>query len=369
MKRSIKLITCFVAVLLMFSFAIAFAGGEKEKAEKPTAAGEKAAEKPEKKLVFAMVARDVADPFHAIMADGAAAECKKLGVEFILKDSRADMTTQLNIVDNLISKGVDGVAFNAVDGAGAIPAIQALNKAGIPVVGFDTIADGGECIAEVGVDNVYLSRLAGEALVEVLKERYGKVPEGVVLNIMGSVAMQIGRERSEGLHQALEPYPQLEIAEAEGKWNPDDAHRVTSDLMTKYGDEVIGMYTAAGIMCPGIVSAVENQGYDLRDIVFTDIGGFAIDLKLIKEGKLDAAVTVPALEHGEYPIRYLYYYNTGQKAKVPQPGDEVGGVPVLAGVTGPRVNIPCQICPRDINPDDPRIFGNIMMKKEEEKRK
>jgi len=328
-------------------------------------------------LVFAMVARDISDPFHAIVADGAQSECDKLGVKFVLKDSGNDLMTQLNIVDTLISMGVDGVAINAVDGAGVIPAINALDKAGIPVVGFDTLPDGGKFVACVGVDNVDISHSAGKALIRGLKEKYGEVPEGVVLDIMGSVAMQIGRERRDGFNNALAEYPQLEIAEAQGMWNPDDAYKVTSDLMTKYGKQVVGMYTAAGCMAPGIASAIKSAGYDMKDIVFTSIGPFAIDLQLIEEGKEYSSVVVPSLAQGELSMKLLYYAVNNMMDKMPKIGElmvEEGEfwspAKVVEFLGAPRVNVNIEsLCPQDVPTDAPRLLGTLINKKQEEMKK
>lgn len=325
-------------------------------------------------LVFVMVARDISDPFHAIVADGAQAECDKLGVKFVLKDSRNDLMTQLDIVDTLIIMDVDGVAINAVDGAGIIPAIKALNKAGIPVVGFDTLPDGGEVVACIGVDNVDISHSAGKALIRGLKEKYGEVPEGVVLDIMGSVAMQIGRERRDGFNKALAEYPQLKIAEAQGMWNPDDAYKVTSDLMTRYGKQVVGIYTAAGVMAPGLVSAIESAGYDMKDMVFTSIGPFAIDLKLIDEGKEYSSVVVPSLAQGELSMSLLYYHINNMLDKMPEVGKSLveegafwSPAKVVEYIGSPRVNVNIEsLCPQDVPTDEPRLLGTLIIKKQEE---
>lgn len=360
--------------ILILMFVLVFstvAAGCKEQApaveEATVSEDETVEEAAEGEIVLAMIGRDQADPYHVVMSDGGQEECEKRGVEFILKDSQNDLSLQLNIADNLISLGVDGVAINVVDGSGSIPAIEAFNKAGIPVAGFDTIANGGECIVEVGVDNFLASQKAGEALIQALKDKNnGEVPEGVVLNIMGSVNMQIGVDRSEGFHKALEEYPQLTIAEAEGHWNPDDAYKATSDLATKHSGEIVGVFTAAGIMSAGIVSALENEGYDLTKIPFTNIDGDVLDMELIKQGKLYSCVTMSATKNGAWPIEFLYYAAMGMTDKLPKVGDVIEGIEVKQGVTGPSLALPLKLCPQEISPDDPSIFGNIMLEKEKQ---
>lgn len=327
-----------------------------------------------KDLVFAMLARDISDDFHVVIADAAQAECDKLGVKFILKDAHNDLSAQLDIVDALITLGVDGVAINSVDGTGVIPAIEALNKAGIPVVGFDTLPDGGKVLACIGADNFKISRTAAEALIRGLKEKYGEVPEGVVLDIMGNVAMQIGRDRRNGFNEALAKYPQLTIAEAQGMWNPSDAYKVTSNLMTKYGKKVVGIYTATGVMVPGVASAVESAGYDLKDIVLTSQDGFAIELKLIDEGKQYSSAIVPCSGLGELAMKVLYYSVNNMTDKMPKVGENMieegacwSPAEVVEYIGAPRINVNIsRLCPQDIPTDTPWILGNLINKKQEE---
>jgi len=327
-----------------------------------------------KDLVFAMVAQNIADPWHAIIADAAKAECDNLGVKFILHDSRVDQMLQLAIVDDLINMGVDGVAINAVDSKGVVPAIKALNKAGIPVVGFDVLPEGGELLASITFDNFNTARRSGEALIQGLKEKYGEVPEGVILHIMLSITCSVGVERRDGFNKAFEEYPQLKVVEAEGKANPDDAFKATSDLMTRYGKEVIGVYTAAGIMAPGVVSAIKSSGYDLKDIVFTSVEGFAIELQLIDQGLQYSTVCGPTLIIGELGMQFLYYAVNNMTDKIPKVGETfmVPGklgfpVHIVEYLGGPRINLIAGIlCPQDVPIDEPSLLGNLLEKKEKE---
>ena len=103
-KIFLWLIISIVSVILIATFSLT---GCKEEGSVEKEAVEEEAAPEEQKIVLAMVARDISDPFHAIMADGAAGKCEELGIEFVLKDSQNNMDTQLNLVDNLISIGVD----------------------------------------------------------------------------------------------------------------------------------------------------------------------------------------------------------------------------------------------------------------------
>ena len=352
MRKYFVFLSLLMLILVFFTASFTFAEGRKENVKK--------------ELTFMMISRNIADPFHAIIANGAEATCKKLGVKFILKDSNVNQTTQLNIIDSAIALKVDGVAINAVDEVGVIPGIKALNEAGIPVVGFDVIASGGKMIGAIGIDNYKIVKIDGEETIKLLKEKYGRVPEGVVLNIQGDMSMKIGQQRSKGFTDVMDKYPQLTVASAQGMWNPTDANRVTSDLLTRYGDKVVAIHVATGCMTDGVAAAVESAGYDLHNIVFVDNGVFPIDLKLIREGKLDCSAVIPCSAQGELAMKLLYWNAKGMKDKLPKVGTtlvEKGAfwspADVIKGAVGPIIQTNVSLlCPQDISVDDPHLLGN-----------
>ena len=325
--------------------------------------------KDEGKLTFMMISRDITDPFHALIAQGAQVACDELGAEFILKDSNNDQTTQLNLIDSAITLGVDGVAINSVDQRGVIPGIIALNNAGIPVVGFDCIAEGGEMIGAIGVDNYKVARDGAVIMGKLLEEKYGgNIPKnGVVLNIQGMMATLIAQERSDGFTDYIEEmYPYLTVASAQGNFNPTDANRVTVDLLTRYGDRVIGINLCTGVMADGVDAAFESSGYSLKDVIFVDNGAFPVDLELIKAGKLDSNVVIPCSAQGELSMKLLYWAAMEMTDKLPKPGDTIveegaawSPATVVAGNVGPVVQLNCSsLCPQDVPVTDPSLFGN-----------
>ena len=150
-------------------------------------------------------------------------------------------------------------------------------------------------------------------------------------------------------------------------FNPTKANEVTADLITRYGDNIIGLHTITGCMTEGIASAVEGAGYNLEDMIFVDNGAFSVDLKLIKEGKLDATVIIPCTAQGELSIKILYWNAMGMTDKMPVPGStmvEEGAAwspaTVVDSEVGPVIQVDCSmVCPQEIDPDDPSLLGNL----------
>ncbi|MCV9961720.1 substrate-binding domain-containing protein [Pararhizobium sp. BT-229] len=63
-----------------------------------------------------------------------------------------DIGKQVNQIDNFIAAGVDFILLNPGDPKAITPAIKKAQAAGIPVVAFDTAADGAD--AAITTDNV-----------------------------------------------------------------------------------------------------------------------------------------------------------------------------------------------------------------------
>lgn len=109
------------------------------------------------------------------------------GVEVISLEAENNVSKQISIIEDMIIKGVDGVLLVPIEVEAVIPAIEALNKANIPVVTVDRrIKEGApvQILCHVGADNVEGGRKAARFIVEKLTEKYGE-PKGVVIDSQG----------------------------------------------------------------------------------------------------------------------------------------------------------------------------------------
>ncbi|MDI6909365.1 substrate-binding domain-containing protein [Nocardioides sp.] len=79
--------------------------------------------------------------FHSELYDGIKAEAEKLGVEVIETDANEDVVQQLDDVDSLLNRDVDALLIVPVDEVGSVPAYEAADAAGVPVVSLARDAD------------------------------------------------------------------------------------------------------------------------------------------------------------------------------------------------------------------------------------
>ena len=97
------------------------------------------------------------NPFFIALRDGAKAELEAIGGTLLENDSQQDVAKQMAAVESFIAQKVDAILLNAVDSAGIIPAVEAANKAGIPVITVDNDASGGDVACLVASDNVMVN--------------------------------------------------------------------------------------------------------------------------------------------------------------------------------------------------------------------
>jgi len=275
-------------------------------------------------LVFGMIVKDPTAPFIQAFIHGAESKAKELGVKIDIKDGQADSLKIMELMDNFIVQKVDGfIMAGAVDLKAIVPGVKRLNEAGIPVMALDTSPEGGKVDMFLSFDIEQSSKKAAEAFIQGIKDRNGgEVPEGVVLEITGSLEDMFTHACTRGFRSVVDQYPQLTVVQGEGKWNNDDANKRTTDLITRYGDKIKGIYVQTpDIMGTGVVTAIEAAGLDPKDYGITGICMGPEGMQLIKEGKVLAIVEQPALDSAELAVQYLYDLKTGKE--IPKIGDTV----------------------------------------------
>ncbi|HEX2474740.1 MAG TPA: substrate-binding domain-containing protein, partial [Lacipirellulaceae bacterium] len=86
-----------------------------------------------------------------------------------------DAEGQINVVQEFITKKVDGIVLAPLDSQALVAAVSDAKLQGIPTVIFDSgLADESIVVSYVATDNYHGGALAAQRLAEVLKEQQGQ---------------------------------------------------------------------------------------------------------------------------------------------------------------------------------------------------
>lgn len=330
---------------------------------------QKAPDQETDQLRFGMVIKEPGAPFVQAFIRGAEEKAQELGIKVDIKDGQADSMKIMELMDTFITQQVDGfIMAGAVDLKAIVPGVKKLNEAGIPLASLDTSPEGGKVDYFISFDIEQSTKKAAEAFVQGIKDRNGgEVPEGVVIEITGALEDMFTHSCSKGLRAVTDQYPQLTVVQGEGKWNDVDSHERTSDLLTRHGDQVLGVYVhTPDIMGPGVVSAIEAAGKDPKDYGICGICIGPEGLGLLKGDKALAIVEQPAYDSAQMAVQYLYDIKKGNPT--PQIGDTITDEDALWSPAqvientwadeGAFIILQGPLVPRDAQVDDARLWEN-----------
>lgn len=124
-------------------------------------------------------------------------EIEANGDELITMNPAMDVSLQISQIEDMISQDIDAIFLNPVDWEGIRPALEQLDKAGIPIINYDTEVKAFEYVtAYVGSDNKNAGRVAGEDLVK-------RFPDGGKIAILDSPTMNSINDRLMALWRQL----------------------------------------------------------------------------------------------------------------------------------------------------------------------
>jgi len=325
----------------------------------------------DKKQVIGMLVKDATAEYIQAFMIGAQNYCDEHDIEIKIIDGGYDTMKFLDAINQYLMQGIDGFIIAAVeDPIAIIPGIESLNEKGIPIMALDTCPSGGKVDMFITFDLVDSSRKAAEQMIEGIKAANdGQVPKGVIIEITGALVDMFAQECMKGVKQVIDQYPQLTLVQGEGKWFNEDAFNRTADLLTRYGDEVVGIYCQTpDIMGSGTVAAVESLGRDPKNYFISGICLGSEGIALLKEGKLHAVVEQPALSSAVFAVQYLDdLYNGRPIPKIGDTVEEKGALWSPARVIenehadeGATMILQGPLVPQEVSPDDERLWENIL---------
>lgn len=144
------------------------------------------------------------DPFMVPLYNGMKEVCDANGIELIEYYAENDIEKQISQCDDLLQQDIDGLIVMPVDFEGITPALDAAQKAGVPVVSVDAAcADAEKTIAYIASDNYKAGWLCGEHVLETL--------DSAKILVLSHPEIKCTIDRLQGFKDALEGHEGYEI--------------------------------------------------------------------------------------------------------------------------------------------------------------
>jgi ribose transport system substrate-binding protein len=174
-----------------------------------------------------------------------------------------DLGKQVNQIDNFIAAGVDFILLNPGDPKALTTAIKKAQAAGIPVIAFDTAAEGAD--ADVTTDNV----MAGNVSCQYIADKLGG-KGNVIIENGPQVSSVI--DRVNGCKSTLAKYPGIKILsdDQDGKGSRDGGMAVAQGYLTRF-DKIDAIFTINDPQAIGTALAAKQA--HRQDFLITSVDG------------------------------------------------------------------------------------------------
>lgn len=238
--------------------------------------------------------RDISNPYHVSMIQGAELFGEFIGKEVTILANDGDSQKQMSQIQTLVAGGsVPILAVEAQTSSDARPIVEAVVEAGGYVVtlmnkteDFWPESVGDNWVAHITFDNV----VAGHDIATALFDKMGG--KGGVLALRGILDTPTDQARWIGLEKALAEYPDIELLDVQtADFRRDLGFEVTETLLNKHGGAVGAIWSSNDDMALGAYEALKKAGRD-GDIYLAGVDGTPEAIELILEEKSGFVATV-----------------------------------------------------------------------------
>jgi len=291
-----KILVSTALIFMLVSAGAVFASGAAEPRNGSQAGS---ADPPGRKPVFVMVPKGV-HPYFEPVYKGFTDCAGKYGVSSeIDAPPRFDVALQVKVIEDLIARGVSGIAISANDDKGLVSVIHEAVQAGIKVITFDAPAPSSEALTYIGTDNESAGYEAGKRMAAAMNGR------GTIAILQGGLDATNLNLRTRGFERALaEAAPEVRIVGVidEGGDFSESVNQTEAVLAGHPTLSAIFSVSAEG--APAAAAVVKRQGRAGRVLVagFDDLGD---TLQGIREGLIVFCVVQNTYRMGWLSVQRL----------------------------------------------------------------
>jgi ABC-type sugar transport system substrate-binding protein len=240
-------------------------------------------------------------PYYDLKWYGVSTELEKLGYQpqKYSAGGYKGLKNQVDIMDDLIQKGVGAIILHAVDEKALVPSVERAADVGIPVIAENV--------------NIYSPKLAGSVqlanyqngweLAMALVQAIGG--KGKIVSLIGPPGLDVTDEMWRGAKGYLERFPGVQVVREEYlQVNVPDAEKITGAILLAHPD-IDGIYAWYVQNAIGAALAVKNKGIKPGQVKIVAKDTNPQGESLLKEGYLSWLLVGEPIEMGRVSARMV----------------------------------------------------------------
>ena len=254
-----RIMAAMLVGVMACSLALAGCGSSKDDSGKKDSGDDKSS----KAHKYGFTCMTMNNPFFTTIEESVRKEVEANGDELITLDTKQDIATQIQQVEDMINQGIEALFLCPVDSEGISPALDMLEEADIPVINFDTdVTDKDKVDTILVSNNEYAGQVVGEAMAE-------KYPDGGKIAILDAPYAEACVQRVEGFLKGLgDKKDKFEIvSQQNGKGDTAESLPIAENIIQANPD-LIGFFCINDPSALGAYSAVESAGLTDKIAVF-----------------------------------------------------------------------------------------------------
>jgi ribose transport system substrate-binding protein len=214
----------------------------------------------------------------------------------VVADARGDAATQVNQIEDFVTKQVDAIVYIPAGATAAGVPVRDAREAGIPVVAVDRNPPDEPADSFIASDSVGAARELGEHVAELTGG------EGQVAILQGQIGTTPEIDRNNGFQQALEKAPGLQVvAKQPAEWDQDKAFSVAQNMLQVHPDISV-FFGRADAMALGAAQAVRVANVN-HEVTIVGFDGDVAGLQAVGDGVVDATMTQQTQRMGRMAVQ------------------------------------------------------------------
>ncbi|GAB0113923.1 substrate-binding domain-containing protein [Acidisoma sp. C75] len=224
------------------------------------------------------------------------AEAKAKGLKVIVVDAHGDSATQVNQIQDLITRGVKALIYIPAGATAAGVPVKAAEAAHIPVIAVDRNPPDAPATTFIATNSVQAAHTLGDY---VCKISGGK---GELAIIQGQLGTTPEIDRNKGFNEAMENCPGIKLVakQASQEWSQAEGFNIAQDMLQRHPNISI-FFGRADALALGAAQAVKVANLN-HSVIVVGFDGDTAGLKAVQDGVLAATMTQQTQKMGRMAV-------------------------------------------------------------------